>query len=81
MAAKFFLVSTKAPGLEFKILNLDKEKMRARLQGDTGVPFERSISQSDLDTYGYKIEKREVRDLPPVPETNHALAGEQDEDE
>lgn len=51
----WFLESTKAQGLRFKINKLDKTTMRATLQGDTGVPFERDISQETLDKYGYKI--------------------------
>jgi hypothetical protein len=53
----WYLVSTKAKGLKFKILKLNKETMRADLQGDTGVPFERDISQATLDKYGYVITK------------------------
>lgn len=59
MAASWYLESTKAPGLRFKIVKLDKATMRATLQGDTGVPFDRDIGQESLDKYGYKIVKRE----------------------
>lgn len=59
MMAQWFLESTKAPGLRFKIVKLDKVNMRAVLQGDTGVPFERDISQATLDKFGYKIVKAE----------------------
>ena len=59
MAASWYLESTKAPGLRFKIVKLDKATMRATLQGDTGVPFDREIGQETLDKYGYKIVKRE----------------------
>ena len=55
MARQWFLESTKAPGLRFKIVKLDKASMRATLLGDTGVPFEREISQATLDKYGYKL--------------------------
>ena len=55
----WYLESTKAPGLRFKITKLDKATMRATLQGDTGVPFERLISEEELAKYGYKIVKRE----------------------
>lgn len=59
MAAVWYLESTKAPGLRFRIVTLDKSTMRATLQGDTGVPFDRDIGQETLDKYGYKIVKRE----------------------
>lgn len=55
--AQWYLVSTKAPNLRFKIVELDKHTMRAKLQGDTGVPFERDISQETLDKFGYRIER------------------------
>lgn len=58
--ADWFLEHTKAKGLRFKIIKLDKANMRATLQGDTGVPFERDISQATLDKYGYVIVKGEV---------------------
>jgi hypothetical protein len=31
--------------------------MQAQLQGDTGVPFDRVITQDVLDKYGYQIVK------------------------
>lgn len=55
VAAQFFLESTKAKGLRFKIVKLDKATMKATLQGDTGVPFERSITNEELEKYGYRI--------------------------
>jgi len=55
----WYVVSTKAPGLKFKIVKLDKTTMRATLEGATGVPFEKDISQDMLDKFGYKIEKVE----------------------
>lgn len=55
MAKSFYLESTKAKGLRFKIIKLNKETMQATLQGDTGVPFERDISQATIDKYGYKV--------------------------
>lgn len=55
----WYLESTKARGLKFKILKLDKSTMRATLQGDTGVPFDRDISSDTLAKYGYKIVKVE----------------------
>ena len=57
---KFFLVSTKAKGLEFEIVDLDKDNMRATLQGETGVPFQTSIRQDELDKYGYTVQVRMV---------------------
>ena len=65
MAASWYLESIKAPGLRFKIVKLDRPTMRATLQGDTGVPFERSIGEEDLAKYGYKIVKREEGDSCP----------------
>jgi hypothetical protein len=59
MAAIWYLESTKAPGLRFKIVKLDKATMRATLLGATGVPFERDIGNDTLEKYGYKIVKRE----------------------
>jgi hypothetical protein len=68
---KFFLVSTKAKGLEFEIVKLDRDNMRATLQGETGVPFETSIQQAELDKYGYVVEIRMVE----VPD--EVLSGQQ----
>lgn len=51
----WFLVSTKSPGLKFRIVKLDKQTMRATLRGATGTDFERDISQETLDKLGYKI--------------------------
>lgn len=53
----WYLESTKAKGLRFKIVTLNKETMRATLQGDTGIPFDRDISQDTLEKYGYRIIK------------------------
>ena len=55
MAKTFYLESTKAKGLRFKIVKLNKETMRATLQGDTGVPFEHDISEAALTKFGYKV--------------------------
>ena len=63
---KWFLESTKAPGLRFEIVKLDKATMRATLKGDTGVPFERDLSGDTLAKYGYKIVKV-VDDTAAVP--------------
>lgn len=51
----WFLVSTKAPGLKFRVVKLDKQTMRAVLRGATGSEFERDISQETLDKLGYQI--------------------------
>lgn len=59
MKTEWYLVSTKAPDLKFKIVQLDRDTMRATLQGDTGVPFDRVISQDVLEKYGYKIERQD----------------------
>jgi hypothetical protein len=57
MKSEWYLVHTKVQNLKFKILELDKDTMHAKLLGDTGVPFERDISQESLDKFGYRIEK------------------------
>lgn len=55
----WFLESTKAPGLYFRIVKLDKTTMRATLSGATGTEFERDISQETLDKLGYKVVQRD----------------------
>lgn len=55
----WFLQSTKAPDLHFRIVKLDRTTMRATLQGPAAAPFERDISQATLDKYGYRIIKVE----------------------
>lgn len=57
MAKTFYLEHTKHTGLRFKILKLNKETMHATLQGDTGVPFDRDISEASLTKYGYRVIK------------------------
>jgi N-acetyl-anhydromuramyl-L-alanine amidase AmpD len=52
----FYLKSTKAKDLRFKVVHLDKATMRATLQGDTGAPFETSVTEENLKKYGYEIE-------------------------
>lgn len=64
MAAQWFLQSTKAKGLRFKIVKLDRSTMKATLQGETGVPFERDISEAALAKYGYTIVKQEPQPTP-----------------
>ena len=68
MATVWYLESTKAKGLRFKILKLDKTTMRATLQGDTGVPFERDISGDTLTKYGYTIVRVEENAAVSVPD-------------
>lgn len=63
---KFFLVSTKCKGLEFQIVNLNRESMMATLQGETGIPFDTSIKQDVLDNLGYMIDMRMV-EVPDAP--------------
>ena len=72
MAIKWFLVSTKAKGLKFEIVKLDRATMRATLKGDTGVPFERDLGGDTLAKYGYEIKKHEVPDDAPVPAAQDA---------
>lgn len=55
MAAHWYLESTKAPGLRFRILKLNRETRHAQLLGDTGVPFERVLSDEVLQKYGYQV--------------------------
>lgn len=55
----WYLESTKAPGLRFKVLKLDRQTMIATLVGATEVPFDRNIGQETLDKYGYKVVKVE----------------------
>lgn len=56
---KFFLESTKSPGLMFEIVKLDRSTMRAQLLGGTGVTFERCITKESLDRFGYKVVVKE----------------------
>lgn len=66
MAKKRYLVSTKAKGLKFEVLKLDRESMKATLKGDTGVPFDMQISQDVLDKYGYTVQVVEVENAEAV---------------
>ena len=60
MAKKeFYLQSTKAKGLQFKIVKLDKESMIATLKGDTGVEFTQSVKPDNLAKFGYEVLSRE----------------------
>lgn len=51
----WYVESTKAPGLRFRIVKLDKNSMQATLKGDTGVEFEKTLTQDVLDKFGYRI--------------------------
>lgn len=53
----WYVVSTKAKGLRFKIVKLDRTTMRATLKGATGAEFERDLTQETLDKLGYTIVK------------------------
>lgn len=57
MAKKRFLNSTKAKGLKFEVLKVNKEvdPPIATLRGDTGVPFEIRLTQETLEKYGYEV--------------------------
>ena len=63
MAKKeYWLVSTKAKGLKFRIVDLNRETQKATLLGDTGVPFEHSITEDTLKNLGYEIKVVEASD-------------------
>lgn len=63
---KRYLVSTKAKGLKFEVVKLDRESMKATLKGETGVAFDMQISQDVLEKYGYTVEIVEVEDAEAV---------------
>lgn len=70
MAKERFLVSTKKPGLEFKvigreIIDPDKQEMKLHLLGAHGVEFDRVVSPEILKEYGYVID---IRDDSPAPQ-------------
>jgi hypothetical protein len=50
----WYLQSTKAEGLRFKIVKLDTHTGRATLMGDTGVPFERVLTDELMEKFGYR---------------------------
>jgi hypothetical protein len=52
---QWYLESTKAQGLRFKILEFDRSTRRAKLLGVTGVPFERVLSDDVLEKFGYRV--------------------------
>ena len=76
MAKERYLVSTKKPGLEFKIIGRrmeptddpDVTKAYFTLEGSHGITFERLVNDEILAKYGYGVEIREVPDgNSPVP--------------
>ena len=75
MAKVRYLSSTKKPGLKFKILGRrveepddpEKTKVYLKLEGSHGVTFERLVSDSILEKYGYVVEVVEVPDGNPAP--------------
>lgn len=52
----WYVVSTKAPGLKFRIVKLNKATMHATLRGETGVDFDKTITPDVLEKFGYRIE-------------------------
>jgi hypothetical protein len=62
MAKRLYLESTIAPGLRFRVLKLNKETKQATLLGDTGVPFDRILSDELMQKYGYKAVVEVVED-------------------
>lgn len=73
MARARYLVSTKKPGLEFRVVRavaIDPNKpgeVRATLIGAHGVMFDKLINQELLEKYGYRIEVREDASNPVPP--------------
>jgi hypothetical protein len=61
---QWYVQSTQAAGLRFRIVKLERESFRAQLVGDTGAAFERIISPDSLDKYGYIVV--EEPDPPPT---------------
>ena len=70
MAKVRYLVSTKKPGLKFKVIGRrienadDPKNMKAyfMLEGSHGVTFERLITEAILEKYGYVVETIDVED-------------------
>lgn len=59
MAKVWYLQHTKEANLRFKIVKLNTATKQATLQGPTGVPFDRDISEESLAKYGYTVVQRE----------------------
>ena len=55
MASQWYLVSKKAPGLRLKIVKMEVGTRRATLVGETGVPFERVITDETLEKFGWTV--------------------------
>lgn len=70
MAKVRYLVSTKKPGLEFKVVGRRIEnpddpqsvKLYLTLEGSHGITFERLVTDEILEKYGYRVEVRETDD-------------------
>lgn len=71
MAKQRFLVSTKKPGLEFrveKVVKLEGDAgLRVSLVGAHDIRFERVINDDILQKYGYAVEIRDVEDSAGAP--------------
>lgn len=71
MAKARFLVSTKKPGLEFRIEKVTKLEgdagLRATMVGAHGIRFDKVINDDILAKYGYAVEVRDVDDSPGAP--------------
>lgn len=65
MAKQRYLISTKKPGLEFRVLAvqpLESGGVRATLLGAHGVQFAKVLTDELLAKYGYTLQVREVPD-------------------
>ena len=54
--SEVYLESERVPGRRFRVLSVDKETMKATLQGD-GVEFEFDVRPSVLKVVGYRVVK------------------------
>lgn len=63
---QWYVQSTLAAGLRFRIVKLERDSFRAQLVGDTGAAFERIISPDSLEKYGYVVVSEP--DPPPGPD-------------
>lgn len=55
---EFWIVSTKAKGLKFKVVDFDTNTKKATLLGDTGVPFQHAVDDDTMARLGYVFEQR-----------------------
>lgn len=62
----FWLVNTTLSGLRYRVLDRNKDTMRATIVGDTGVPFEVSVKPDDLEKLAYTVEIT-MEDVPDAP--------------